>query len=44
MYDAFLMRTEFLSHVNKVFVWFLARFLTLYTSDDGLANEAKLVT
>jgi len=45
MYEAFLMRTGFLSHANKVFVWFFARLLT-YTrmSDDGLANEPKLVT
>jgi len=44
MYDAFLMRMGFLSHVNKVFVLFFARLLTLYISDDGLANEPKLVT
>jgi len=44
MYDAFLMRTRFLSNVNKVFVWFVAMLWSLYMSDDGLVNEPKLVT
>jgi hypothetical protein len=46
-YDVFAMGTSSLFHVNyiyKVFVWFLARLLRLFMSDDGPADGLKLVT
>jgi len=38
------MRTRYFSHVNvQGFGMVVARLLTLYKSDDGLANEPKLI-
>jgi len=43
--DVFLMGTRYFSHVNiEGFCMVVARLLTLYGSDDGLANGRKLVT
>ena len=44
-YAVFLMETRYFSHVNvQGFCMVVARLLTLYRSDDGLANEPKLIT
>ena len=44
-YDISVTGTRSLSHINIYgFLRFFARVLTLYRSDDGLANGLKLVT